>query len=340
MAHRSDVTAITVAWAALAEEGGQGRGWRTIALLERDAWQLIAGVRHPGGEEAVLVGFAAGSPIADADLPRGGGFLVERARGLESPRAAVVIALTREPAASIELFTAMVENVTDLLRRHEERSPTRLLQLFIGRIRAWQTFMSRPKSARMSDEGELGLFGELVVLDALLEAGVSAPDAVACWQGPFDGLHDFAFEGGSIEVKTTQASTGFPVRISSLEQLDEAIVPLLFLAGVRAILRTDGEILPELVGRLRQRLPPAVQSGFDMRVLHAGYDPALADEHVRRLGCAELRLVEIGGDVPRLCRSTLPPAIRAAVYDLDLDLIDAARPDLAAALSQLGHAPQ
>ena len=339
MAHRSDVTGIAAAWTALRGESGEGRGWRTIALADHDTWQLTAGVRYPGGEEAILVGFAASSPVADTELPRGGGFLVERARRLEGPRIAVVIALTREPAASLELFAAMVEDVTQLLRRHETDAPARLLQIFIGRIRAWQSFMSRPKSGRMSDESELGLFGELFVLEALLDAGLSDVDAVACWQGPFGNLHDMSFGGGAIEVKTTQSSAGFPLRISSLEQLDEAVVPLLFLAGVRAVLRTDGVTLPQLADRLRQRLEPLVQPGFEMRLLHAGYDPTLADEHVRRLGCAELRLVEIGGDVPRLARSTLSPAIRAAVYDLDLDLIDAARLDMAAALSQLGHAP-
>lgn len=339
MAHQSDVADIGAAWAALRDQTGQGPGWRTIPLADHDTWQLIAGVRHPGGEEAILVGFAAASPVADGDLPRGGGFLVERVRKLEGPRMAAVIALTREPAASLELFTAMVENVSDLLQRHGNSAPARLLQLFISRIRAWQSFMSRPKTARMSDEEELGLFGELVFLEALLEAGVPDADAIGCWQGPFDGLHDVAFEGGAIEVKTTLASSGFPVRISSLEQLDEAIVPLLFLAGVRATLKADAETLPERIARLRERLPTSLRSGFDMRLLHAGYDPALADEHVRRLGCAELRLLEIGGEVPRLSRSTLPPAIRAAVYDLDLDLIDAARPDLVSALSQLGHSP-
>ncbi|MFG1379435.1 PD-(D/E)XK motif protein [Xanthobacter sp. V2C-8] len=339
MAHQSDVAEIGAAWAALRDQTGQGNGWRTISVADHDTWQLIAGVRHPGGEEAILVGFAATSPVADSDLPRGGGFLVERVRKLEGARTAAAIALTREPAASLELFTAMVENVSDLLQRHGSSTPTRLLQLFISRIRAWQSFMSRPKSARMSDESELGLFGELVLLEELLNAGVTEAEAVACWQGPFDGLHDFSFEGGAIEVKTTPSSSGFSVRISSLEQLDEAIIPLLFLAGVRAVIRTGGETLPERATRLRERLPQWVQSGFDMRLLHAGYDPALANEHVRRLGCAELRLLEIGGDVPRLSRSALSPAIRAAEYVLDLDLIDVARPDLASALSQLGHAP-
>ena len=339
MAHQNDAADIGAAWAALREQTGRGQGWRTIPLADRNTWQLTAGVRHPGGEEAILSGFAAASSIADGDLPRGGGFLVERVRKLEGPRTAAVIALTREPAASLELFTAMVENVSDLLQRHGNSAPARLLQLFISRIRAWQSFMSRPNSARMSDESEMGLLGELVVLEALLGIGVSEPDALGCWQGPFDGLHDIAFEGGAIEVKTTLASSGFPVRISSLEQLDEAIVPLLFLAGVRATLSASGETLPERIARIRKRLASNLRSGFDMRLLHAGYDPALADEHVRRFVCAELRLLEIGDDVPRLSRSALPPAIRAAAYDLDLDLIDAARPDLASALSQLGHAP-
>ena len=78
-------------------------------------------------------------------------------------------------------------------------------------------------TAYLSQEAEVGLFGEMVVLKALLEAGVPVEVVLNAWQGPLDGLHDFLIGSGAIEVKTTLSTNGFPATVNSLEQLDESL---------------------------------------------------------------------------------------------------------------------
>lgn len=45
---------------------------------------------------------------------------------------------------------------------------------------------------------------------------------------------------GAIEVKATMSSAGFPVKIGSLEQLDDSVASPLFLAAMRFSRGEDG----------------------------------------------------------------------------------------------------
>lgn len=337
MAPQSEASDVGAAWKALQSgEGDAGAGWRTIPLLREGAWRLNAGIRFPGREEAVLVGFASVSSVRNEDLPRGAGFQVERTPALEEPGARAWFALTRAAAASLELFTAMVEDVARLLTRNREQPEQRLLHLFLGRIRAWQSFMSKPARGVLGPEAELGLFGELVVLEGILDQGVPAELAVEGWQGPLQGVQDFTFGTGAIEVKTTLAAAGFPARISSLEQLDDALVNPIFLAGVRAVLQDGGVTLPERIAALRGRLGP---SGvvFNMRLLHGGYDDEHAAEYTRRFTVSGVHILEVDAGLPRLTRTGLPVAIRSAEYHLDLDQLGAGGMPLTEVLNRLGY---
>ena len=337
MAPQSEASDVGAAWKALQSgEGETGAGWRTIPLLREAAWRLSAGIRFPGREEAVLVGFASASAVRSEDLPRGAGFQVERTVALEEPGARAWFALTRAATASLELFTAMVEDVARLLTRNREQPEQRLLHLFLGRIRAWQSFMSKPGRGVLGPEAELGLFGELVVLEAILDQGVPAELAVDAWQGPLQGVQDFAFGAGAIEVKTTLAAAGFPARISSLEQLDDGLVNPIFLVGVRAVLHDGGVTLPERISALRARLGP---SGgiFNMRLLHGGYDDAHEPEYTRRFTVSEVRILEVDAAMPRLTRTGLPAAIQAAEYHLDLDQLGPGGLPLTEVLNRLGY---
>jgi hypothetical protein len=336
MAHPSDVPDLSEAWRALlANEFGEGSGWRTIPVVTDEGWQLLGGVRFPAREEAILVGFRLASGDRTEDLPKGSGFQVERVTALEREGARAWFALTRASGASLGLFTAMVEDVARLLIQNRARPEQRLIHLFIGRIRAWQAFMSRPSGGVLAPEAELGLFGELVVLEHLLDTGVPAAVAVDSWQGPLDGLQDYTLGLGALEVKTTLAASGFPVRISSLEQLDEALVSPLFLAGVRASLQTMGQTLPDCVEALRRRAGTA-RPALDMRLLHGGYRDCDEAEYTRRFSVVEMRVVAVDERLIHLTRSSMPPAIQAVTYDLDLDLSPTPCLALADALDQLG----
>ena len=331
-----DSGGLAAAWRALAADASAPtEGWRSIALTDRPGATLLAAVRFPGREEALLAGFARAAFPSGA-LPEGRGFSVEIVAGVAGVPDRTWLALTRAPAASLQLFGAMAEDVTALVARAPQTGEVGLAQLFLGRIRAWQAFMSRTGDDRLGPEHELGLTGELAVLEALLDGGVGALDAVLAWQGPLDGLHDFQLGSGALEVKTTLAAGGFPVRISSLEQLDDALLAPLFLAAVRVTVSTAGETLPERLGRLRERLTGEAASAFSRRLLRAGYLDDHADGYERRIATEAPRLLPVGDDLPRLRRSDLPPAIRAAAYEIDLDMVAIDPVTLPDMLGQLG----
>jgi hypothetical protein len=56
--------------------------------------------------------------------------------------------------------------------------------------------------AALSQDKEVGLFGELLVLEDLIDT-IGAGPAVQSWQGPLSEEHDFVFDAVHLEVKTT-----------------------------------------------------------------------------------------------------------------------------------------
>ena len=338
MAPRNRRAELADAWAALREGfAGASEGWRTIAMDEAPLTRLLAGIHFPGGEEAILVGFRTPAPDGSRDLPKGRGFLVGEVTALPGGYARW-FALTRAPSASKDLFATMADDVLGLMADANSLTEPRLVRLFLGRIQAWQNFMSRDGAERLGPERELGLVGELAVYDALLTAGVSPSLVNQAWRGPMGGLHDFVFDDGAIEAKTTLSAAGFPARIGSLEQLDSASADPLFIAAVRACLQATGLSLPQWIAKIQDRLAidSAAGASFERLIHLTGFSLDHAAAYHRQFSILSIKLFPIDDSVPRLQRTLVPPIVRSATYELDLDLITTAPISISDALDQFG----
>jgi hypothetical protein len=152
------------------------------------------------------------------------------------------------------------------------------------------------------------------------------------------GLHDFTFGGGALEIKSSAATTGFIARISSLDQLDDSTVAPLLLAAVRIAAGGMGRTLPEVVQQLRDELSGRGRAVtlLEQRLLHAGFSDRYADRYVRRFDHTDTRVFVVNRDFPRLVHGTVPPEIRRASYDIDLDMVNQPPISLGAALSLIG----
>ena len=135
---------------------------------------------------------------------------------------------------------------------------------------------------RLSDDQELGLFGELLVLDHLI-GSVGENAAVHSWRGPTREEHDFGLGDFDIEVKTT-LSGDRSHRISSLTQLDPPPDRDLWLVSVQLTTRgIGGASLPESIERMMDRLSDPVLKGlFAERLTGAGWDPTHSHLYSRR----------------------------------------------------------
>lgn len=313
---------LLAAWRALTGEVEQ-EGWRTIAIAEGGRCRILAGRHFPGNEEAVLVGLLSVATPSAATLPAGNGFTVKTVDLGPASEGRNWFGLVRQPAGRLDFFAMMSNDVVVTLNTSEQVEDRRLLEIFLNRVRAWQSFMERDNEGTLSAEAEIGLHGELVVLHSILASGVNPEIAIQAWLGPLDGIQDFRFTGGAIEVKATISTGTFPATVSSLDQLDETMVSILFLAGVRLKLEPSGQNLSQRVAGVRELLQhdPAALAAFETRLLHAGYFPGLADRYPRAFTHDTTRIFKVSDGFPRLTHGLVPAPVRRARYEIDLDLV-------------------
>lgn len=337
MVLRTEMDELLAAWRALAGNSGTD-GWRTIPITFGGPCRLRAGRRFPGNQEALLVRFGSARVPPAVQLPQGQGFLVSRADiSGDGEQSRTWIALSRQSAGSLDLFALMADDIVTTLRRLKDLEDGRVLQVFLSRIRAWQDFMRCGSDRALGLEGEIGLFGEIEILRDLI-AELSPSVAVDAWKGPLDGIHDFTFGAGAIEVKSTASPNGFPAAIGSLEQLDDSRIFPIFLAGVRLAPDASGQTLSEQIGELRGLLidqPPVLAMLNDL-LIRAGFLDGAAEDYVRRFSRAGVRIMRISDGFPRLTRSNVAAEIDKVRYELDIDRIVAPEISLEKSLQQLG----
>ena len=108
----------------------------------------------------------------------------------------------------------------------------------------WKAFFDR-WGAPLSPEEQRGLFGELLVLEHLIEAGSST--RVRDWVGPEGKLHDFEGSEWHIEVKTSMKNDPTAM-IHPLDQLDPHELP--FNLVVVKIKPGEAITLPEKIAAM------------------------------------------------------------------------------------------
>jgi hypothetical protein len=157
----------------------------------------------------------------------------------------------------------------------------------------------------LSPERQLGLFGELWVLDRLVRAHGEA--ALASWLGPNAEAHDFRWAATELEVKTTRRQHRHH-KINGLDQLDPSPDGHLFLLSLQfaAAGQTDsGTSLAEAIAATRSALTTFGQDGLFDSVLIDRFDlaPEYERHYVDRLKLrTEPRLIRIVHQTPRLVR--------------------------------------
>jgi hypothetical protein len=202
-------------------------------------------------------------------------------------------------------------------------SPSVALKSALSR---WQTLLR--SNVLLSDERQLGLFGELWVLERLLSSiGAAALDA---WVGPLRQEHDFRLSNNEFEVKTTSSARRTHI-INGLGQLSPSQNCSLYIVSLQFTLAgAGGRTLAETVAELEL---PVKKSGADVwqfgRLLElVGYRAGEAQYYStrRRIGGTP-RIIPVAGGCPRLTRESLsnirleylPDRILDAQYRIDVE---------------------
>lgn len=125
-------------------------------------------------------------------------------------------------------------------------------------------------ASSLSSDLEVGLFGELNVVDCLVSS-LGGTRAVEAWRGPNREEHDFDLSSGDLEVKCTLSEKRVHW-IGSLTQLEPTPGRTLWLLSMQLTTGLgEGMTIADLVAKLRSRLVGADLDAFEKKLYSAGW---------------------------------------------------------------------
>lgn len=195
-----------------------------------------------------------------------------------------------------------------LLAEDFEQVGRTAVDAFDAAIDRWQDFASW--KGLLSDEQQVGVYGELMFLEALLRR--DGPVAVMAWTGRNESLperHDFRIRKFDIEVKTTRSATRRHF-VHGLGQLMPSHDHELFILSIRieGAGLESGLALYERVARIRSSLLDAdvERREFEARLSSSGYRDSDAEHYRTRFILADSpMLIPVDQDCPRITSTML-----------------------------------
>lgn len=215
------------------------------------------------------------------------------------------------------------------------------LEAFEETLSLWESILA--SRARLGAGEEIGLFGELLVLEGFLNAGTADVDS---WRGGLHEEHDFGFAQTDVEVKTTSRESR-KHWIHGLGQLQETDGTPLWLLSLQITRGGDGQgrTLPELIDAILELSGPTGQDRVLENLAGVGWHETQGDLYPERwrLRNAPL-LLRVEGQFPRLTRDLLSgvavdtAGIRQVDYEIDLTDLPASPeppPEMTEALTRM-----
>ncbi len=188
-------------------------------------------------------------------------------------------------------------------------------------LQKWEYFLSKPRTSKLSDEGIIGLYGELLTIEWFLNKGKDELTLIEKWLGPLKNPRDFEFKDFWVEVKTTKRKDNL-VEIHGIEQLETRDLIELYLWVNILEKDNNSRSLVELINDIDTRLQSAIAAMLFRDKLHqAGYhanDACLYNNE--RFKCDKISVFIVNADFPKITKEmlNLPTRVVSLSYGLNL----------------------
>lgn len=181
------------------------------------------------------------------------------------------------------------------------------------------------RRARLSDEQQIGLMGELLVLEHGL--AVTPDETLEAWLGMDREEHDFVFGDFDLEVKSTRSESRVHM-ISSLTQLAAAPDRPLYVVSIQltgAGFAAEGRSLADIITDIRVATNEKWHHGIDEKLRRAGWHDEDADLYPTRwMYRSKPRGYLVDEEFPALTPSTVidnvpsPQLVVSVRYQIDV----------------------
>ena len=219
-----------------------------------------------------------------------------------------------------DIFSILTEDLINRVSLITEEKE--LIKQLINRLEKWRLLFERIGQQGLSDEAQIGLYGELFFLRKFLHNTENKLFCIDSWKGPQKAVQDFQYSHWAVEVKTSHSKNQQKIHISSERQLDTAIIPVIFLYHLSIEVRDNfGESLNAIVTGLNDLLASdtLALNSFKMKLMEAGYFTYHA--HLYENTGYSIRtenIFHVKDDFPRLTESQIPAGVCDVRYSIIL----------------------
>jgi len=252
-------------------------------------------------------------------LPQTNGFEANiRYLGDEDENCMTLFLIVKKPLYH-DLFGSLIN---DILNHIDASYVVSSIETVISRLLRWQNFLERFHFKGLDEEAQRGLFGELYVLNRLLDTDLDKNRVLRAWKGPEKTVHDFIFERCSLEVKTSATKQHQKVYISSERQLDTSQTNILYMCHLSLDNQSGiGCSLNQIIQKTRRQLfeAPLLAELFEDQLFVSGYLDIHFKLYIEPIySIREYSLFKIQDGFPRIIETDLIEGVGDVKYSIML----------------------
>jgi hypothetical protein len=217
-----------------------------------------------------------------------------------------------------DIFATLSEDLMNQVKDITEEN--QLIKDLLSRLIKWQALFEKAKSPGLSEESQIGLYGELFFLRKFLKREMNQEFCIQVWKGPENAVQDFQYSNWAVEVKVTHGKNHQKLYISSERQLDTDFVPNIYLYHLSVDIREErGETLNDIVDDVSRIIHEnSIASAlYRSKLLDAGfYDNHRSLYSNRSYNIRMERVFRVSDTFPRISESQIPSEIGDVRYSV------------------------
>ena len=286
-----------------------GPNYPEVNLLFRDDMRFYVSINEMNQKLFVIqVPF-----IINADLPSSLKSVEVEIVRFDENKTRLLCILTDEDL--IDNFTLVIKDVAHHCAQYPDETviPKGILRLF-----SWAELL-KPSGKGIGKSAQMGLWGEMFVLDQFMSTVHPIKDAISFWIGPEQKKQDFTLNHMALEVKTTMSGSGSTIKISSIEQL-ERVTDHLYLIQIfiNKGNAPDSLSLKDLYEQIIKSINDDTETKTNfLFTVSKIYGKATDSERNEKFSFLQYNLYEVDENFPLISSKDLPDPIRNVRYEID-----------------------
>jgi hypothetical protein len=238
---------------------------------------------------------------------------------LSSETKGVVVSLTNQ--RFFDTFSKIAADVISCVQTlNKEPEYT---SIYCLRVNSWRNIFSRGPQQMLSQDEQVGLFGELEFIQALINEGIPSGEVIDAWKGADAEDKDFQFHNVGIEVKSSHKQDKL-VKISNIRQLDTTGFDAVYLYYYSFAKANGGSnTLPAQIDSVRSMLvgSPYLEE-FESKLLNTGYSDADKENYKASYTQTYEEAYHVNVQFPKITKNMVMEAVLDASYVIDLNVCD------------------